>query len=60
MRSARKKKKLRLIDVALAAGVTRQAVSMIELGQFRPSIVLLRRIAFALDTTTSVLLRGMQ
>ena len=57
IRTRRKAHHLTQEELARAAKTTRSHIGLIEIGQRRPSLDLLERLAVVLDTTVSRLLR---
>lgn len=58
MKAARAKKDLTQSDLAELVGVTRQTISLIEKGQYNPTITLCRKICRVLDATLDELFGG--
>lgn len=56
----RKLKKLSQLDLALDAEINKNYLSDLERGRRNPSLMILNRIAIALDITMSDLLQGIQ
>lgn len=56
----RKLKKMSQLDLALDAEINKNYLSDLERGRRNPSLMILNRIAIALDITMSDLLQGIQ
>lgn len=57
--AARERRNLTITALAEAAGVDRIFLGRIERGERNPTVIFLTRVAAALNTTTSTLLRGL-
>ena len=60
IRYLRKQKGLSQLDLSLEAGVNKNYISDLERGSRNPSIVLLEKVAKALDIDLSTLFKGIQ
>lgn len=60
IRYLRKKKGYSQLDLSLEAGVNKNYISDLERGTRNPSLVMLERIAVALDVDLSTLFQGIQ
>lgn len=58
MKAARAKKDLTQADLAELVGATRQTISLIEKGQYNPSIKLCKKICKALGATLDEIFGG--
>jgi len=58
IRYLRKEKGLSIEDLALEAGINKNYLSDLERGRRNPSLIILNRIAVALDISLSVLFKG--
>ncbi len=60
IRYLRKQKNLSQLDLALEAGINKNYISDLERGSRNPSLIILEKIAVALEVDLSTLFKGIQ
>ena len=60
IRYLRKERKMSQLDLSLESGVNKNYISDLEKGRRNPTIVILNRIAVALNIDLATLLKGIQ